>query len=146
MYFFCSLFEAWTATLQHMEVLNVHQIIFQLNFTLQDGIEALRILLLEGFDRSATFVNSSKKMEQTGWETAYLEYPFDKYKQDRIARRYIPLQKSKFVQGTVFYSTELCLSNYSSIFSEAFSAQWIRICNLESSGTSMFRYYSVVFY
>jgi len=49
-----------------MEVLNVHQIIFQLNFTLQDGIEALRILLLEGFDRSATFVNSSKKMEQTG--------------------------------------------------------------------------------
>ncbi|KAL9330195.1 hypothetical protein ACSQ67_005198 [Phaseolus vulgaris] len=38
----------------------------ELNFTLQDGIEALRILLLEGFDRSATFVNSSKKMEQTG--------------------------------------------------------------------------------
>ncbi|WVY98972.1 hypothetical protein V8G54_031123 [Vigna mungo] len=38
----------------------------ELSFTLQDGIEALRILLLEGFDKSATFVNSAKKMEQTG--------------------------------------------------------------------------------
>ncbi|XP_014504271.1 peptidyl-tRNA hydrolase, chloroplastic-like [Vigna radiata var. radiata] len=30
----------------------------ELSFILQDGIEALRILLLEGFDKSATFVNS----------------------------------------------------------------------------------------
>ncbi|KAG5030194.1 hypothetical protein AAZX31_05G217800 [Glycine max] len=38
----------------------------ELNFTLQDGLEAVRILLLEGFDKSATFVNSAKKIEQTG--------------------------------------------------------------------------------
>ncbi|CAH2040969.1 unnamed protein product [Thlaspi arvense] len=38
----------------------------ELNFTFQNGIEAVRILLLEGFDKSATFVNSSKKLEQLG--------------------------------------------------------------------------------
>ncbi|XP_057420129.1 peptidyl-tRNA hydrolase, chloroplastic-like [Lotus japonicus] len=38
----------------------------ELDFTLQHGLEAVRILLLEGFDKSATFVNSSKKMEQIG--------------------------------------------------------------------------------
>lgn len=49
-----------------MEVLNVDKNVFQLNFTLRDGLEAVRILLLEGFDKSATFVNSAKKIEQTG--------------------------------------------------------------------------------
>ncbi|AET05306.1 putative aminoacyl-tRNA hydrolase [Medicago truncatula] len=38
----------------------------ELNFTLQDGLEAVRIILLDGFDKGATFVNSAKKMEQTG--------------------------------------------------------------------------------
>ncbi|KAK7320021.1 hypothetical protein RJT34_04750 [Clitoria ternatea] len=37
----------------------------ELDFTLQHGLEAVRILLLEGFDKSATFVNSAKKIEQT---------------------------------------------------------------------------------
>lgn len=39
---------------------------FQLNFTFQDGLEAVRILLLEGFNKSATFVNSAKPLEQLG--------------------------------------------------------------------------------
>ncbi|KAE9613927.1 putative aminoacyl-tRNA hydrolase [Lupinus albus] len=34
----------------------------ELNFTLQHGLEAVRILLLEGFNKSATFVNSAKKI------------------------------------------------------------------------------------
>ncbi|KAK7251596.1 hypothetical protein RIF29_34928 [Crotalaria pallida] len=38
----------------------------ELNFTLQNGLEAVRILLLEGFDKSATFVNTTKKIEQIG--------------------------------------------------------------------------------
>ncbi|KAE9597570.1 putative aminoacyl-tRNA hydrolase [Lupinus albus] len=38
----------------------------ELDFTLQHGLEAVRILLLEGFDKSATFVNSAKKIEQIG--------------------------------------------------------------------------------
>jgi len=65
-FFFLILKFELTTDLQHMEVLNVHKLIFQLNFTLHDGLEAVRILLLEGFDRSATFVNSAKKIEQTG--------------------------------------------------------------------------------
>ncbi|XP_021612015.1 peptidyl-tRNA hydrolase, mitochondrial [Manihot esculenta] len=36
----------------------------ELDFTFQHGIDAIRILLLEGFDRSATFVNSARSMEQ----------------------------------------------------------------------------------
>ncbi|KAL3748744.1 hypothetical protein ACJRO7_009909 [Eucalyptus globulus] len=36
----------------------------ELDFTLQQGVAAIRILLLEGFDKSATFVNSNKSMEQ----------------------------------------------------------------------------------
>ncbi|XP_030455450.1 peptidyl-tRNA hydrolase, mitochondrial [Syzygium oleosum] len=36
----------------------------ELDFTFQQGIAALRILLLEGFDKSATFVNSNKPLEQ----------------------------------------------------------------------------------
>ncbi|XP_039042892.1 peptidyl-tRNA hydrolase, chloroplastic-like isoform X3 [Hibiscus syriacus] len=36
----------------------------ELEFTFQQGIEAVRILLLEGFDKSATFVNSIKAIEQ----------------------------------------------------------------------------------
>ncbi|KAI6683370.1 hypothetical protein NL676_029283 [Syzygium grande] len=36
----------------------------ELDFTFQQGIAALRILLLEGFDKSATFVNSNKTLEQ----------------------------------------------------------------------------------
>lgn len=35
----------------------------ELDFTFQKGIEAVRILLLEGFDKSATFVNSPKPMK-----------------------------------------------------------------------------------
>ncbi|XP_060172662.1 peptidyl-tRNA hydrolase, mitochondrial-like [Lycium barbarum] len=34
----------------------------KLDFTLQDGLEAVRILVLEGFDKSATFVNSAKSL------------------------------------------------------------------------------------
>lgn len=34
----------------------------ELDFTLQNGLEAMRILVLEGFDKSATFVNSSKHL------------------------------------------------------------------------------------
>lgn len=37
--------------------------VIQLDFTFQNGLEAIRILLLEGFDKSATFVNSSKSMK-----------------------------------------------------------------------------------
>lgn len=32
----------------------------ELNFTLQDGLESVRILLQEGFDKSATLVNSAR--------------------------------------------------------------------------------------
>ena len=39
---------------------------FQLDFMFQQGIEAVRILLLEGLNKSATFVNSTKSMEQLG--------------------------------------------------------------------------------
>ncbi|KAK2976499.1 hypothetical protein RJ640_001044, partial [Escallonia rubra] len=35
-----------------------------LDFTFQNGLEAIRILLLEGFNKSATFVNSSTSLEQ----------------------------------------------------------------------------------
>ncbi|GMJ06594.1 hypothetical protein like AT1G18440 [Hibiscus trionum] len=38
----------------------------ELVFTFQQGIEALRILSLEGFNKSATYVNSAKAMEQLG--------------------------------------------------------------------------------
>ncbi|TQD69105.1 hypothetical protein C1H46_045362 [Malus baccata] len=38
----------------------------ELNFTFQEGVEAVRILLLEGFNKSATFVNSAKPLEQCG--------------------------------------------------------------------------------
>ncbi|KAJ8438242.1 hypothetical protein Cgig2_003631 [Carnegiea gigantea] len=36
----------------------------ELDFTLQNGLEAIRILLLEGFNKSATYVNSSKPVQQ----------------------------------------------------------------------------------
>lgn len=36
----------------------------ELDFTLQNGLEAIRILLLEGFNKSATYVNSSKSVQQ----------------------------------------------------------------------------------
>ncbi|XP_027168300.1 peptidyl-tRNA hydrolase, mitochondrial-like [Coffea eugenioides] len=36
----------------------------ELDFTFQTGLEAVRILLLEGINRSATFVNSAKSLEQ----------------------------------------------------------------------------------
>uniref|UniRef100_A0A2P2NMY6 Peptidyl-tRNA hydrolase n=1 Tax=Rhizophora mucronata TaxID=61149 RepID=A0A2P2NMY6_RHIMU len=36
----------------------------ELEFTFQHSLEAVRILLLEGFNKSATFVNSTKAMEQ----------------------------------------------------------------------------------
>ncbi|CAK7349754.1 unnamed protein product [Dovyalis caffra] len=38
----------------------------ELDFTFQQGIEAVRILLIEGFNKSATFMNSAKSMEQLG--------------------------------------------------------------------------------
>ncbi|KAK1371969.1 Peptidyl-tRNA hydrolase, chloroplastic [Heracleum sosnowskyi] len=38
----------------------------ELDFTFQTGIEAMRILLLEGFNKSATFVNSPKTLEHLG--------------------------------------------------------------------------------
>ncbi|KAL4347166.1 hypothetical protein GQ457_17G026160 [Hibiscus cannabinus] len=38
----------------------------ELEFTFQQGIEAVRILTLEGFDKSATYVNSAKAIEQLG--------------------------------------------------------------------------------
>lgn len=38
----------------------------ELDFMFQQGIEAVRILLLEGLNKSATFVNSTKSMEQLG--------------------------------------------------------------------------------
>ncbi|XP_058732321.1 peptidyl-tRNA hydrolase, chloroplastic-like [Vicia villosa] len=39
----------------------------ELNFTLQhDGLEVVRIILLEGFDKGAKFVNTAKKVEQIG--------------------------------------------------------------------------------
>lgn len=47
-------------------VLNADINMFQLNFTFQKGVEAVRILLLEGFNKSATFVNTAKKIEQMG--------------------------------------------------------------------------------
>lgn len=66
-----------------MEVwlLSVNEYMFQLNLTLQDGLEAVRILLLEGINKSATFVNSAKKIEQIGWGIADFKHPFGKYKQ-----------------------------------------------------------------
>jgi PTH1 family peptidyl-tRNA hydrolase len=36
----------------------------ELDHTFQTGLEAIRILLLEGFNKSATFVNTRKSMEQ----------------------------------------------------------------------------------
>ncbi|KAK4804332.1 hypothetical protein SAY86_004149 [Trapa natans] len=36
----------------------------ELDFALQRGVEAVRILVLEGFNKSATFVNTTKSMEQ----------------------------------------------------------------------------------
>nr|GMC73916.1 peptidyl-tRNA hydrolase, mitochondrial [Ipomoea batatas] len=36
----------------------------ELDFTLQSGLEAVRILVLEDFNKSATFVNSAKPLEQ----------------------------------------------------------------------------------
>ncbi|KAG5234025.1 peptidyl-tRNA hydrolase family protein [Salix suchowensis] len=38
----------------------------ELDFMFQQGTEAVRILLLEGVNKSATFVNSTKSMEQLG--------------------------------------------------------------------------------
>ncbi|XP_052176895.1 peptidyl-tRNA hydrolase, chloroplastic [Diospyros lotus] len=38
----------------------------ELDFAFQNGLEAVRILLLEGFNKSATFVNTAKHMEQLG--------------------------------------------------------------------------------
>ncbi|CAM8978177.1 unnamed protein product [Rhodiola kirilowii] len=38
----------------------------ELDFTLQAGIEAVRILLLEGFDKGASYANSTKFLEQLG--------------------------------------------------------------------------------
>lgn len=39
---------------------------FQLDFTFQHGTDAVRILLLEGFNKAATFVNTAKPLEQCG--------------------------------------------------------------------------------
>ncbi|KAK2368086.1 Peptidyl-tRNA hydrolase family protein [Trifolium repens] len=50
----------------NMEVIHVNNYNFQLDFTLHRGLEAVRIILLEGFDKGATFVNTAKKIEQIG--------------------------------------------------------------------------------
>lgn len=36
----------------------------ELDFTFQNGLEAVRIMLIEGFNKSATFVNSAKPLER----------------------------------------------------------------------------------
>lgn len=46
----------------HLMMLLFLYIKMQLDFTLQNGLEAVRILVLEGFDKSATFVNSAKPL------------------------------------------------------------------------------------
>ncbi|CAH8381145.1 unnamed protein product [Eruca vesicaria subsp. sativa] len=38
----------------------------ELDYTFQTGLEAIRIMLLEGFNKSATFVNTQKSMQQLG--------------------------------------------------------------------------------
>lgn len=38
----------------------------ELEFTFQKGVEAVRILLSEGFDKSATFANSTKPLDHIG--------------------------------------------------------------------------------
>ncbi|KAF5733983.1 hypothetical protein HS088_TW16G00424 [Tripterygium wilfordii] len=38
----------------------------ELDFTFERGVEAVRILLLEGFNKAATYVNSDKPVEQLG--------------------------------------------------------------------------------
>lgn len=38
----------------------------QLDFTFQTGVEAVRILLTEGINKSATFVNTPKTLEHLG--------------------------------------------------------------------------------
>ncbi|KAK9926252.1 hypothetical protein M0R45_023493 [Rubus argutus] len=38
----------------------------ELNFTFQHGVDAVRILLLEGFNKAATFVNTVKPLEHCG--------------------------------------------------------------------------------
>lgn len=45
-------------------LLNLTKVSFQLSFSLQKGVEAVRILLFEGFDKSASFVNAAKPLEQ----------------------------------------------------------------------------------
>lgn len=40
--------------------------LFQLDFTMQTGLEAVKLLLLDGFDKSATFVNSRKSALKMG--------------------------------------------------------------------------------
>lgn len=70
-----------------MEVIHVNNYNhnFQLNFTLQHGLEAMRMILLEGFNKGAKFVNTAKKIEQIGWETAHFGHPFDNYKQTGLS-------------------------------------------------------------
>ncbi|CAI9112946.1 OLC1v1013459C1 [Oldenlandia corymbosa var. corymbosa] len=40
----------------------------ELDFSFQTGLEAVRLLLLEGLNKSATFVNTSKSLEQLQWQ------------------------------------------------------------------------------
>lgn len=42
--------------------MNILPSVLQLDFTFQTGIEAVRILLLQDFNKSATFANSQKSL------------------------------------------------------------------------------------
>ena len=59
-------FELIKKPLANELLVNTNRKIFQLNFTFQHGLEAVRILLLDGFNKSATYVNSAKHIEQIG--------------------------------------------------------------------------------
>lgn len=50
--------------------------LFQLDFTMQTGLEAVKLLLLDGFDKSATFVNSRKSALKmgNGWKNSKQAY------------------------------------------------------------------------
>ncbi|KAF3586900.1 hypothetical protein F2Q69_00027003 [Brassica cretica] len=64
----------------------------ELDYTFQTGLEAIRIMLLEGFNKSATFVNTQKSMQQLRigrppgkMDTAnYVLRPFNKQEQEEL--------------------------------------------------------------
>lgn len=50
----------------HCMITDAFSGLFQLDFTMQTGLEAVKLLLLDGFDKSATFVNSRKSALKMG--------------------------------------------------------------------------------